>query len=279
MSGGAAASAKESTSAAVSVSASAQVAAPAQVVNVKVKSVDETSAKLTWDKVNGAKGYRVYVLNTKTGKYKKVITLPKADKTSYKLTGLKAGKEYKYKVRAYVKDNGKTVWGKSSSAVSVSTPEMLRYEGKYVVINVPGEGNDEYETYKSLDTVVTVTSVKERDKLIKTIKKTYPESSNIVKQLKKYDEKFFKKNLLVYSLAVTEGADANFVIAKTDSVIKKVKGGKATVTVTTSSNEIIPNGTVTNDEWYTRFNCTFTELAKSDVKSVKAFKAVDKTAK
>ena len=56
MSGGAAASAKESTSAAVSVSASAQVAAPAQVVNVKEKSVDETSAKLTWDKVNGAKG-------------------------------------------------------------------------------------------------------------------------------------------------------------------------------------------------------------------------------
>lgn len=277
--GGIAATSKDDTAAPAVIAANAEAAAPAQVVNVKAKMLDDSSAKLTWDKVKGAKGYRVYVYNEKTGKYKKVITIPKADKTSYKLKGLKAGKVYKYKVRAYVKDNGNTVWGKSSSAVNVYILNMLRYDGEVVKFNVPGEGNEVYETYKDLDKAVAVKSVKERDKLIKKIKKTYPESSKVVKQLKKYGKKFFKKNALIYTLTINEGADARYMLTKTDSVTKKEKNGKTTVTVATSSQDIVPNGVETNDEWCTRFSCTFTKVSKSDIKDVKTFKSVDNTGK
>ena len=98
------------------------VTAPAKVTGVKATATSETTATLTWKKVSGAKGYRIYIYNTKTKKYTKVTTISKNTTVSYKLKGLKANTSYKYKVRAYAKSGGKTVWGTSSAAVTLKTP-------------------------------------------------------------------------------------------------------------------------------------------------------------
>ncbi|MBR6336394.1 MAG: fibronectin type III domain-containing protein [Ruminococcus sp.] len=264
---------------AIAVSASDK--APGQVKNVKSNSLSSTAAQLSWDKVNNAKGYRIYVYNTGTKKYSKVITIPRNTTTGYKLTGLKSGKEYKYKVRAYQKANGQTLWGKSSKAVTVSPAKDIMFRSNAVVYNVPGEGNPEYDSYASLDSIVVIKSIDEHNDLIKYIKQKYPKGigatdrSKVIKQLKEYDAAFFGKNALIYSMAVTEGANASFVLAKTEKVTLKQKNNKLTAAVKTSSREIIPDGRITDDEWYTRFNCYFTEVDKAAVKNVKGFGSVD----
>ncbi len=65
---------------------------------LKVSMVSSTSAKLTWKKSKGAKGYYIYRSNTKNGKYKKI---KKVKKNSFTNTGLELGKYYYYKVIAY----------------------------------------------------------------------------------------------------------------------------------------------------------------------------------
>jgi fibronectin type 3 domain-containing protein len=76
----------------------------------------ESSVKLSWKKVTGATGYRVYQYNSKTGKYESIKTLTG---TSYTVKKLKAGTTYKFAVKAYTKDDGSTIW--ASSSVSFKT--------------------------------------------------------------------------------------------------------------------------------------------------------------
>ncbi|MBO6140875.1 MAG: cellulase family glycosylhydrolase [Ruminococcus sp.] len=96
---------------------------PKKVTGVKVKATSKTAAKLTWTKTGNAKGYRLYVYNTSTKKYDKITTLSSNATVSYSLKGLKAGKTYKYKVRAYKKVNGVVYWGTPSAAVTLKLAE------------------------------------------------------------------------------------------------------------------------------------------------------------
>lgn len=102
------------------ITTSAANYAPAKVTGVKA-SKSYTTITLSWTKVSKAKGYRVYIYDTATKKYKKITTISKSGTTSYKVTGLTADTAYKFKVRAYRKVSGKTYWGKSSAAVSATT--------------------------------------------------------------------------------------------------------------------------------------------------------------
>ncbi len=76
------------------------------------------SITLSWSKVMGATGYRVYKYNSKTKKYEKIKSTASR---SYKVTDLKAGKVYKFKIKAYKKINGKTLWGSSTDAFETAT--------------------------------------------------------------------------------------------------------------------------------------------------------------
>ncbi len=72
----------------------------ADVKNLKISNVTTSSYKLSWSKVSGAKGYEIYKYDSETKKYVKIKTVTE---TSYKVTGLSAGKSDIYKVRAYKK--------------------------------------------------------------------------------------------------------------------------------------------------------------------------------
>lgn len=94
---------------------------PAKVSGVSTAVRSSTYLTLSWDKVSGASGYRIYRYNTDTQAYEKVITLTSGSTVSYKITGLAAAKEYQFKVRAYRKVDGVSTWGSSSAAYKDST--------------------------------------------------------------------------------------------------------------------------------------------------------------
>ena len=94
---------------------------PAKVSDVSTEKKSSTYLTLSWKKVSGANGYRVYKYNTATKAYEKVTTISSGSTTSYKITGLASATEYQFKVRAYKKTDDETLWGTTSSEYREST--------------------------------------------------------------------------------------------------------------------------------------------------------------
>ena len=85
----------------------------------KITATQSTDyVKLSWNKVTGATGYRVYQYNSKIGKYEAIKTLTG---TSYTVKNLKAGTNYKFAVKAYTKADGETLWASSSKTITTAT--------------------------------------------------------------------------------------------------------------------------------------------------------------
>lgn len=89
-------------------------------VNTTNFTCTDKAVKINWEKVNGAAGYRVYAYNAKTKKWSTAATVS-ASTLSFKQTGLKSGTTYKYKVKAYAKQDGKTYWGEASDTMTTTT--------------------------------------------------------------------------------------------------------------------------------------------------------------
>lgn len=89
---------------------------------VKASSGND-SITLTWDKVLGAKGYKVYSYNPATQKYKALKTV---SGTSYTISKLTGGTDYSYSVRAYAKVDGETCWGDHSIINTATTPDTVK---------------------------------------------------------------------------------------------------------------------------------------------------------
>lgn len=83
-------------------------------LKLQITQTGKSSAKLSWTKVAGADGYEIYrytgtsyndtIANGQSASYNKgelVKTITKASTTSYKATGLKAGEDYTYVVKAF----------------------------------------------------------------------------------------------------------------------------------------------------------------------------------
>lgn len=87
------------------------------VTNLKAYNIDDDEINLRWSPVSGADGYQVYLYNETTGKWVKLASTPK---TFYEADDLLSAKEYKFRVRAYDKRAGGTVYS-SYAAVSVAT--------------------------------------------------------------------------------------------------------------------------------------------------------------
>ncbi len=86
--------------------------APKIAVKAKGKKVT-----VSWKKIKGVKGYKVYVSSKKNGKYKVKATVKKAKVTKCKIK-LKKGK-YFIKAKSYKKASGKLVYSKFSNVKKV----------------------------------------------------------------------------------------------------------------------------------------------------------------
>ncbi len=78
---------------------------------VKVSVASYNSLNISWSKVNSATGYRVYYKKDNAKKWSTLATFENGALTSCEHRKLTTGINYTYSVRAYYKENGKTVWG------------------------------------------------------------------------------------------------------------------------------------------------------------------------
>ncbi len=90
---------------------------PLKTSKVTAECTDKT-VKLSWNKVTGATGYRVFIYDYKTRKYKTLKTLTG---TTYTVKKLEGGKKYKFAVKTYVKTDDETLWSSSSKTVTTYT--------------------------------------------------------------------------------------------------------------------------------------------------------------
>lgn len=87
------------------------VTAPARVKKIKLKKAGSNKLKVSFKKVQQAKGYQIkYSTNKRFSKSKKITTR----KNKYTIKKLKKGKTYYVKVRAYKLNGSKKVYGKWS---------------------------------------------------------------------------------------------------------------------------------------------------------------------
>ncbi len=94
---------------------------PAKVTGIETTKRSSTYLTLSWDKISGASGYRVYQYDNSKKAYVTVATISGGAVTSYKFTGLNSATEYQFKVKAYKKTDSETIWGSASAAFKECT--------------------------------------------------------------------------------------------------------------------------------------------------------------
>lgn len=75
-------------------------------------------ATLSWKKITGATGYRIY-MKTGTGSFKKIKEYKKASTIKYTKSGLTKGKTYYFKIRAFKTISSKNTYGTYSTTKTV----------------------------------------------------------------------------------------------------------------------------------------------------------------
>lgn len=83
--------------------------------SITVKAKGKKKAKVSWSKATNASGYRIYRATSANGKYKCIKTIKSSKKGSRTIKKLKSKRTYYYKVRAYIKKNGKKYYGNYSA--------------------------------------------------------------------------------------------------------------------------------------------------------------------
>ncbi|MBE6787015.1 MAG: fibronectin type III domain-containing protein [Ruminococcaceae bacterium] len=91
---------------------------PSKVTGISAKSKTCTQINLAWKKVSGATGYKVYIYNGNTKKWKNLKT---TKSTSYTVKGLGVGTSYKFRIKAYKKQKSKNIYGSYSNTFTTST--------------------------------------------------------------------------------------------------------------------------------------------------------------
>lgn len=94
------------------------VTAPKPVNKASISKVTETSYRLSWEKSSGATGYKIYRLNRSSGKYSAVAT---TTSTSYTFSKRSAGTLDEYRIKSYLKKDGKKFFSETPSTISVVT--------------------------------------------------------------------------------------------------------------------------------------------------------------
>lgn len=120
------------------------------------KASGYNAAAITWKKVSGATGYRVYRKVAGSGSYKSVATLKNV--SSFTDTKAPGGKTYTYTVRAYKKSGSKTIWGNYSQAgINVKTKMQprkitLSTNKTYTKYDITGDGKNDKIVLKTKKT-------------------------------------------------------------------------------------------------------------------------------
>lgn len=86
-----------------------------------------TAVRINWNKVSSATGYKVFRYDPSSKKWVALKAIYDNTVLTYKDSGLKPGTVYKYRVKAFVKSNGKFYFGQSCSTITTATrPSTLK---------------------------------------------------------------------------------------------------------------------------------------------------------
>lgn len=91
-------------------------ASPGKIREFRVLKVAHKKVFLRWSMNKGVSGYQVFKQNSETGQFELVKQVG-ASKNIALITGLKNGENYNFKVRAFIKKNGKFTYGPMSRTV------------------------------------------------------------------------------------------------------------------------------------------------------------------
>lgn len=95
----------------------------AKVSGFKVNSVLSTSAKLSWTKVSGAKGYVVYQYDNSKKTWKRVAKTT-SNVNTYTVNNLSSSTSYKFAVKAYKTLDGKEILSQAYPTASATTKKL-----------------------------------------------------------------------------------------------------------------------------------------------------------
>jgi hypothetical protein len=95
-----------------------------------IKSAKRSGKKitLTWSKVSGISGYKIYRL--KNGSYKQIKTVD-SGKTSVTISGYSKNKEYNFKIAAYATIGKKTLTGSKSAVYTIASADVATIQKKF----------------------------------------------------------------------------------------------------------------------------------------------------
>ena len=145
------------------------VAGKARLGKVKIATANSESystIRVTWNKVSGANGYRVYRSTSKDGKYTAIGSTAKNSAVTFLDKKAVTGKTYYYKVRAYRNVSGKKVYGsysateKAKAVLSAPTLSAGSTSKTAVLEWSKVEGADGYQVYASDSQNGTYTRIK-----------------------------------------------------------------------------------------------------------------------
>ncbi len=120
-----------------------------------IKSITNTGygQKITWDKVSGADGYKIYVKMEDESSWTLLKTVKGVSKTSYKNDNLRYGFIYQYTVRAY-NDSVTSALDKTGDELRYIAPVPFYLESNKKGVEI-GWGNmariDQYKVYRKAD--------------------------------------------------------------------------------------------------------------------------------
>ena len=145
------------------------VAGKARLGKVKIATANSESystIRVTWNKVSGANGYRVYRSTSKDGKYTAIGSTAKNSAVTFLDKKAVTGKTYYYKVRAYRNVSGKKVYGsysateKANAVLSAPTLSAGSTSKTAVLEWSKVKGADGYQVYASDSQNGTYTRIK-----------------------------------------------------------------------------------------------------------------------
>lgn len=88
------------------------------------------AVRINWNKLSGVTGYKIFRYDAANKKWVAVKAIYDPNTTNYKISGLKAGTVYKFRVKAFVKENGKFYFGESCSTISTKTDAVPKVTAK-----------------------------------------------------------------------------------------------------------------------------------------------------
>lgn len=187
--------------------------------------VETNGIVLSWDKVKGATGYRLYTY--KNGDWTKVKN---TTETTYRSTDITAGKAYKYAVKAYQKVGDKYYYSKDFTAITAaSRPEKTP-------IKITIKNNRAYLIWDKKTCTGYVLYLKANDE---AYKKVYIKDSNTTKYTYKYPDYAHEIKVVIKVYTQTDNSKS----------ISDAKSASAKVTPTATKTDTgIAIGPIKSDE-------------------------------